>query len=185
MSKPLIILDVDGPLADFTGHILSATGSSLQPDQIVSPDVLSLLTSSERDKALKLLDDPNWWGTIPLSGDHAILDSIVGCLDEAGDLIIASSPWHSCPDWEGIRRKWLHHYFGLRARQFNSVPDKGAMAGDFFIDDSEKQIAAWVARNPDGVAYLFDVHGNSGTWRWPTILWDIAQRIAGNPTWRP
>jgi 5'(3')-deoxyribonucleotidase len=159
--KPIILLDVDGVLADFVGH-LSATCSALDvsmpPPGAWSFDFRSFLTNKQRKTAIGVLSDAR------SDGGHfaRTLPVIEGAQDAVerlrlhGSVYIVTTPWESNPTWESERRAWLLRNFDVRPNHIVSTAAKYLVRGDLFVDDKPEHVAEWSAEHRNGHARLFN-----------------------------
>lgn len=173
MTLP-ILLDCDGVLADFTGHLLYAIGSRLTSADVDRWDVLELLDREGLRSAAKAeLATPSWWRAQPLM--PGARDLIRALVDAQADVVIVTSPWISCVGWESARRDWVRMAWfevgAIRAPEVIVTSRKELVDGAVFVDDKTEHVEAWAASRPDRPAWLFDApHNRSST---------IARRIRG------
>jgi 5'(3')-deoxyribonucleotidase len=159
------LIDVDGVLAAFTPHTLTCVGGRVKPSEIVTWEIRDYLDEKEKAELKKLWHDPDWWLAIP------VLDGAregVEHLREIGYEVVAiTAPFHSCKDWEGVRRAWLKKHFDISHDHMMSVPGnkKARVHGDLLIDDKLETVEAWAHRwtsaaNAYERAFLFDASYN-------------------------
>lgn len=165
-AAPLpVLLDVDGVLADFAGHLLSTIGSKLTAEDIDRWDIFSLLDAEGlRGAALDVLKRPDWWASQPpMPGARQFVHALA-C--EGLDVVLVTSPWLSCVGWETARREWARALW--RSVGAPMPPEvivtnrKELVAGAVFIDDKPEHVAAWDrASGRRGAAFVFDAPYNA------------------------
>lgn len=152
----IVLLDCDGVLADFVGHMLAALrehpGHDV-PDDVDEYDFLRGFGEGTGHLAREILKSGDHWSAIP-PFDAAI--NHVGAIRRAGhDVVVVTAPWWSCPTWDSVRRAWLYRHFDVKGGDVITTARKDLVRGDAFIDDKAEVVAAWGARN-DGAALLMD-----------------------------
>jgi 5'(3')-deoxyribonucleotidase len=156
----VILLDVDGVLADFTGALLRVanyiTGGHRKASDVSTWDLFSPYSDSVRIELVHEIDKPNFcYALSPLPGAH---QGVRG-LRKLGHVLAVTAPWKTSDTWCYERTKWLEHYFGFAANDVLHVTDKFRVRGDVLIDDRESNIAAW-SRLTDGLGILWDAPHN-------------------------
>ena len=177
----IVLLDVDGVLADFNQHLINQLRAvkigliyQAAADKVDAPrsgwDFKEHMTESEIDAVYSILKQP-FTGNMPLIPGAK---NLVEALREAGHKIVCvSSPWISNPTWEHDRRWWLKSELDIGHRDYISSSDKHLVWGNVLIDDKPSHIEAWNARHDDR-GLLFDQFynqdadfgrvGKMGTW---------------------
>ena len=153
-SGEVALVDVDGVLADFVPALLHRLDSPLTVEDIDCWDFIKeKLTPEERAMTMALLSQDTFWRDLPVcEGAHKLIEQLQA---EEARIYIASSPWTSCPNWEGARRDWLLQHFKFKPNQFISIQEKWLLDGDVFIDDKSETVWEWQALH-DGRAYIID-----------------------------
>jgi len=158
-----ILIDCDGVLADFSGHLLRLVGSELTVEDITEWDIFKFMTPSQLECAKMLLAGPEFWASQPQipgaaegveelrSGDHTIT--------------VVTSPWYGCEVWGHVRREWLKRNFAVDAADVVVAARKERLQGEVFIDDKTENGEAWAAANPAGLAALYAQPYNRGDGR--------------------
>jgi 5'(3')-deoxyribonucleotidase len=157
----VVLLDVDGVLADFEQQLCNrlrselgwATAKSIinKIQQRTSWDFKDILTSAENKIVWALLAEP-------FAGDMPLIEgakNLVSALTAYGhEILCVSSPWISNPTWEHDRRYWLKKHFGIGHRQFISTSVKHHVDGDVLIDDKPSHVETWTAtRGKQGLLF--------------------------------
>jgi len=157
--KRVVLLDVDGVLADFIGAWVALARKEV-PD-FTEHDV----TSWEFFDSPKLADaDLREWieeetckpgfcfGLKPLGG---AIDGAKSLLqDERVAVRIATSPWSS-QHWMHERASWLAHWLDISERDVIFTHHKDLLRAHYLVDDNASTVTRWRAANPHGVGVLW------------------------------
>lgn len=146
--KPLLLLDIDGPIADWkhsyilklnelkgTNHSVADTGNhwSIEEDLGLDPE-----TAQE---IYKHMDGPNVSANIPETPGaiHAVKQ-----LPLFYDVMFLTAENRESPDWVHGRRQWLIRKFGLAlASKIIHTHHKQLVYGDIFVDDKLENLVNW------------------------------------------
>lgn len=168
---PRAILDVDGVVADFLGHVLGAVGYEHGRETIKDYDFRAALTLAQQEKMTQVLADSTFWETIPII--PGALEGVDNIRSEGHELIWATSPWVPCRGWESVRREWLKRYFDVEPDEIVFTFQKHILTADFFIDDRPDSVVAWQRAHSHGIAFLFDAPYNA-QFLWPRRMhWEV------------
>lgn len=161
MSKPrpLVLLDVDGVLADFVSWYLDlarrVTGREYDPALVTQWDVAAAigLTAGESGRVTELLHRPEYVLAMrPLPG--AVEG--VAALREVADIHVATSPWPGHPTWASERAEWLRRHFRISHKDVTHTSAKHLLRGACLVDDKPEHCADYARHNPDRYAVLWD-----------------------------
>ncbi len=154
-----VLLDVDGPCAQFVPHLLTLLGSSVKPDDIVEWDMFKFLPEEEVKEAKRILAEQEFWLTVPVvDGAVEKYESIVSA---GHQVFFVTSPWDSCVGWGKARKAWLKNTFGIDPRESVVITDaKFICTGDVFIDDKPSHIKAWSDWHPHKAALMYELPHN-------------------------
>ncbi len=171
--RPTLLLDVDGPLANFTRSYLDAfedvTGRAITVEQVdrFAINECPFFSDAATDMAIpvaKLREMVESY--VSLSGfckdipvQHGA-PSAVARLSEVADVYALTSPWHSSRTWAYERTAWLWENFQIPAKRVVLTASKYLMRGDVLLDDRASHVEEWGKAWPDGDAVLFDMHHN-------------------------
>jgi len=157
----IILLDVDGVVADFTGMVAQvsrAGGFTLPP--VTQWDFMRGLEAPHRAWVERCLALGEYWGSIePLPGAVAGVDAL-RMADH--DVVFVTSPWESCPTWAYERTRWLLKHFQATRHDVIVAADKSLISGDVFVDDKPEHVGSWVARNKKKYGFIWDQPWNAG-----------------------
>lgn len=143
-DKPIILLDVDGVLADFTGRVLQI-GNELTKCSYTMEDVKEWDVFSLYPKELKRVLVYH----ICREGFCTRLDVLPGALDgvkqlkEVGHVVAVTSPWWSSKTWMHERMEWLKLHFDIPMRSVIHTAAKELIRGDIMIDDKPENLLSW------------------------------------------
>lgn len=149
-------MDVDGVVANFTGHLLNIIGSELTPADVTVWQVLDLLKPSEKKEATAILNEPEFWRSQPVI--EGAQDGIAQ-IKKHHEIFWVTSPWIGCEGWEAARRWWLKDNFGVDHKHVAPLASKYIVVGDFIVDDKASHVDEWLEHH-DGQGFLFDAPYN-------------------------
>lgn len=168
-ARPVVLLDCDGPLADFTQAYLDAlrieTGAShsaAEVDRWAIAECDFFRRLSERHSNLKRRVDahvikPGFCAGLAVQpGAKAAVE----LLTELADVYVVTSPWDSSPTWMHERLHWVHKHFGLPRSRVIQGAAKFLIRGDVFVDDKPSHVREWQEAWPHSTGVLFDMHHN-------------------------
>jgi len=174
--RPIILLDCDGPLADFIGAYLRVvkelTGTTVSPEAVDRWHIhecafIKNLTADARrwpdpwmtlrDRIENTIASEGFCSSIPVQPDavHAVKR-----LSEIGDVYVVTSPWDSSPTWMHERDQWLKKHFGLPRDRIIQTAGKYRVHGDILVDDKPGHVRAWQEAWPGSLGILFDMPNN-------------------------
>lgn len=178
-TRPIVLLDCDGPLADFTGAYLQAfeeeTGLKATLEDVTGWHIhscdffenaareMKIKPSELRKRCDAHVSRPGFCYAIR-PYDYAI--SRVSRLQEMAEVIVVTSPWDSSPTWMHERTLWLKKHYGVPRTHVIHAAQKHLIWGDVFVDDKPEHVDAWherwgvVSDRGRGRAVLFDMHHN-------------------------
>lgn len=162
MSRPTILIDVDGVLADLVTPLcqeLRLRGFDYAPEDIKHFDFAKSMSKLATEAAYEIMSMPGFCHGLPwYEGAKDFLRS----LKEIGDVCALTSPMHTAT-WQHERATWL--YPEIKGTDVLSVPSahKPKVRGDFLIEDRPDTLANWLDRNPRGFGVLVD-----RTWNQPS-----------------
>lgn len=158
MRNLRVLMDCDGPVADFTGYLLRLVGSSLTLADITDWDVFGFLEEEQKKEAYRILQESFFWRDLPVvDGARERIQEI----KRAGhDIYWVTSSWPGCRTWASDREKWLKDNFDVHYTRIVVCADKRVVSGDVIIDDKMKSVESWGAEHKAGRALLFDAPYN-------------------------
>jgi 5'(3')-deoxyribonucleotidase len=188
MKRPVVLLDCDGPLADFHGAYLRAFHE--ETDLVAPQEGIDRWAIHE---CTFFVDAAKRLGVEPLElrrrVDRHVLrpgfcDSIepqpnarviVKQLMELSDVFVVTSPWNSSVTWMHERHQWLVRKLAIPRGHIIQTGRKHLIRGDVFVDDKPSHVEEWAHQWPNGRAVLFDMphnrsEGSSRRGSWPEVL---------------
>lgn len=162
--KPIVLLDVDGVLADFVGAMLrvvqEVTWREHTPDDVTGYDFAKSLglTDREAEEVLYRISCRRKFCArmLPLDGAR----EGVARLRSVADIYVVTSPWNSNETWMSEREAWLKHYFDIHHSRVIHCSAKHLVRGDFLVDDKTETCRDWQAAHPNGVAVQWQTPRN-------------------------
>ena len=192
--RPKIWVDCDGVLCDFVAAYLYQLNFYLGPDDVpfAHADVTSwdLVSLSDKDSDAHIKKRLVGNSHIALLPD--IEGSVAGLarLRELGDVACATAPMY-LDTFIMQRSAWLRQR-GFTSRTIAFITDKSWLMGDVLIDDRAENCIEWQARNPHGLAILFDQPWNRDTdtlvraCGWPATVGYVERWVSVfNAVWAP
>jgi 5'-nucleotidase len=163
MKKPLILVDCDGPLADFSsgflGLVEEETGYAFGPAAIDRFDITGceFFAQLARDVGRPLEDlKKAVWSRASRIGFCSSLRPIpyalaaLEQLREFATVECITSPLASNPTWMTERFEWLCRHMGFRkTSEVHFVSAKHRVPGEMLVDDKPEHVLEWVEASLD------------------------------------
>jgi 5'(3')-deoxyribonucleotidase len=166
-NKPILLLDVDGVLADFisaTLRILKKQASdpltaSYSHNDIKTWEMFSSLPAHarHRDSVYEELKQRGGCTNIPV---YAGAKEALAALKPLVDTVILTSPFKGGETWVHERELWLEKHFGISHKKMIHTGLKELVFGDILIDDKPEHIEKWAKRWRSGHAIIWDQRYN-------------------------
>lgn len=153
--KPFLFLDCDGVCSDFVGAALAVARANhygIGRDQVMTWDFYSAWPANVRNEFLERAKSPDFWANLePIVQTHApstlvTLRECVDALSEHYEVIVATSPWWSCPQWREVRVEWIREHLGVPERRVMTGSSKHALGDGIMIEDSIDNLRGWLVR---------------------------------------
>lgn len=184
--RPTVLIDMDGPLADFDKHYWQVAtekerhrGTLYNIDCWDIPDLdhqrHRFLSDHLTDRALEtemreLVNSPGWFEALPAVDGAA---DAMAELAEVADVWVCSKPLEANPTCRDEKARWLNEHIGDGwDKRLILAPDKSMIRGDVLLDDAIK--AHWVpAATWTPVVYSapFNSPGTKFGHQWPQFSW--------------
>lgn len=145
--KPILFLDCDGPCADFLGGTLAAAralGHHVGRSEVTEWSFFDAWPKDVVDGLRPTWNDASWWRALPAMAP-SLKDSVAE-LAEHYEIVVATSPWPSCPGWADARVAWVIEHLGVPERRVLIGAPKWALGDGVMVEDNAKTLAAWEAR---------------------------------------
>lgn len=176
-----VLLDVDGVLGDFVGHVLSNLAQTFvdapKPEQMGSRHMFDYLTKKQKKHCEAFLQEAGTAYTMP---EYPEAQSLVRRLREHHEVKFVTSPWDS-PTWAWDRVRWLREYFHAGPKDVVLTPAKYLVKGDVLIEDYPNNAVEWRAEWRAGVALLVRRPWNESH---PMTKFDLMDMV-GAQCWGP
>lgn len=170
----IVLLDVDGVIADFMGDALEAirkvSGKTHTREEVTDWDFFGCLDVSPADKKSVLeyfIKAPGFaYNLEPLPGAVEGVKKIAAI----ADVFFVTSPWRSSPTWVYDRDRWLVKYFGSTlGRKVIHTEHKYLVRGNVLVDDKPEHVEGWV------------VEQDANLMGWDCLLWDSHHNKDAHP----
>lgn len=162
MSKPIILVDMDGTIADFEEG-RERLLKRLYPEMNVIPaenitrfyGAEEYIYPEDQKKAYEVTLQPGFFFNLPvIVGARAALFDMY----EAGyDVQICTSPMRAAPDCELEKRAWAQKHFSWISK-VHVTKDKHLVYGDILIDDHEDPLRKTGAKLDEIIGFKPWVH---------------------------
>jgi 5'(3')-deoxyribonucleotidase len=141
MEKPVLLLDMDGPIADFDlafWNFCQDKGFTLDIKSLNDPKRQRFMTenfvySSQRSLARKRIDTTHWFRDLPVT--PGALDG-VPMLMEVFDVWVCTKPLEVNPWCRDDKGAWLREHFPDLEHKMIIAPKKSLVRGDILLDDA-------------------------------------------------
>lgn len=169
MSRPRVLLDVDGPLTlgfvEAACAALRDLGVDAQPERCTEWDIMRAFgVDAATEKAA--------YAALHRPGIAAAFEPRVGALEFVdflrgwADVVAVTAPLGS-PTWAHERDVWLRSQLGFAAKEIVHTSAKHLIAGDALVDDKCSNLRDWCAAWPRGLGVLWEEPYNASD-LWPT-----------------
>ena len=154
MSRLIVLLDVDGVLADFLGGVRRVVAEVTdQPvplrQTIYTDDLVGEVAAHWLRRSAEVAFCA---GLEPYPGVPEAVEE----LRRVADVVAVTAPLKHCTGWEGVRRAWLAKHYGFAARDVVFTSRKDLVFGDVLVDDHFDHVEPWITRwaknHPDVVS---------------------------------
>ena len=170
-----IILDVDGPVADFIGGIVSLIDRPNNRHEATEWDWWNTYADHDKIKIEQALRTRNFWENLPIT--TGALPGIQYLRDQGHEIIWCTSPYSKCPVWVDARYKWLEKNFqrGNLEEPIVFTRHKYLIRATAMIEDHPLWLTEWEKawKSEPTVGFLFGTEMNQKTAREKVIWKDI------------
>lgn len=164
-TKPTVLLDVDGVLADFAGALLRWAGPQYTREQLTEWDLMKAIGLEDRQHLFdEYASEPGFCESLQ------VIDGALGLVDElrrVADIVLVTSPYSAARLWTFERLRWLEKHFGISKHDVIFAKRKYLVKGDIMIDDAPHNIEAFIDQG--GLGLLIDQPWNRS---WNTAAWN-------------
>lgn len=139
--SPIVLVDQDGPLADFDQAFFDRCGEHGWHMEIDGPHEQTarfatdhVIDKEHRKAARKMVDMPGWFFNLPVV--EGAIDGL-NALAEQADVWIATKPLESNPGCRDDKAAWVEKYLGEKwLQRLIITPNKGLIRGTTLLDDA-------------------------------------------------
>lgn len=185
MSRPRVLLDCDGVLADFVSAALVIVNNLFNtanvPADVTQFDIAASLGLTNEQSA-KMKRAIGSWPRLA-AGLTVFQGAVDGVrrLREVADVYIVTSSWDSNETWEYDRKAWLKRWFDIGHHEIVFTAAKYLVSGDVLVDDKTSTLIEWRDAHPIGLPVQWSTPHNRLDW-WDgisTSSWDDLIQIVG------
>lgn len=157
-TRPRVLLDVDGVLADYVAAILpavkAATGRQHTHADVDQWDFTRALglSPSETEYVYTVTHEEGFCADIPVL--HGAVEG-VRALRVHADVYFTTAPTHA-PYWYFERTEWLIRHFDASVEHVLHAKHKELVTGDVFVDDKIEHVWDWCRHHPSGRGVLWE-----------------------------
>jgi len=147
MTSAIVLVDVDGVVADFTGRmldvVLEETGRRHEVEDVDQWSIqLALgLPDEHWRNVVRRIEEPGFASNLrPYPGAVEAVRDIA----DRHHVFFVTSPWWSSTTWMHDRTDWLVKFFGkTQGRKVVHTSAKQLVVGDVMVEDKAATLAAW------------------------------------------
>lgn len=189
-----LLLDMDGPLADFDVHGWQLCGDLGHTFDVAGPHEQTaryftehMPVSAHRRQARRLIEAAGWFRSLPVT--PGAKDGVALLLDAGVDIWVVTKPLEDNPTCRDDKGAWLREHFPMLERRLILAPDKSLIHGDVLLDDAPK--LEWLSTSTwRAVIFACPFNGPGSVWdgfpRWSwgdpvEALRAAAGRVEDNP----
>jgi 5'(3')-deoxyribonucleotidase len=163
----VIIMDVDGVVADFTGGLMEHNPERKR----LGAEAITGYRMDFTPAEVKACEDHNFWRNL-----SRYPDANPKALEDAGHTLVwCTKPWESCVGWAYARTAWLKKHFN--AQEIICTAAKHRVKGDVLIEDSFENLIAWKKHFPEGRALLYTRPWNASFEYQDRFTWDMLPQL--------
>lgn len=138
-----LLLDMDGPLADFDvhgytrcrdlGHHFDIDGPHAQTARYFTDH---MPVKAHRTAARAMIETAGWFEQLPPT--PGAIDGVHRLLDVGIDVWVVTKPLEENPTCRDGKGAWLRQHLPMLERKLILAPDKSLVVGDVLLDDAPK-----------------------------------------------
>lgn len=147
-------IDVDGVLANFKKSFIDWFGLTIKPHEVSHWDIFSFMSEDDAKLAKRELSHPDFWRNMEA---YPYARNLVETFSSRGvQVVIVTSPWRSCSEWDEVRRQWVYKFVG--DFPVITAADKRYTNVQALLDDKPSHIVEFneYNRGSGNYAYLID-----------------------------
>lgn len=170
-----LLLDMDGPLADFDVHFYNRCDGRYEFDVAgVHEQTARYFTDHipnrrHRVEARKMIDSSGWFRELPVT--PGAIEGVDALLSAGVDVWVCSKPLEINPTCRDDKGAWLREHFPMLERKLILAPDKSMIRGDILLDDAPVIVHS-SKRTWRPVVFAAPFNGPGSEWDgWPRWTW--------------
>jgi len=160
------------------------TGKSFSPADVTAFSFARALNLTEDETTAVMTAISSRRGFVTALPPYRDARQGVRRLRDLGDVFCVTTPWETPwgtnPWWRAESEAWLALHFGIDV--VHHADDKSAYEADVFVDDRDKNVAAWLSAWPGRCAVFWRTPHNTGEavprGAHSTASWDALYQIA-------
>lgn len=148
MTKPILLLDQDGPLAHFDAHFHAMVAENGWPmDATLETQTARFATDHipdlvHRKRARRVVNTSGWFRALPVTEGA---QEGIQILDKHFEVWIVTKPLEANPSCRDEKAAWVVEHLGRKwERRLILTPDKSMVNGHLLLDDAPK--SEWYER---------------------------------------
>lgn len=149
MTRRLLLLDMDGPLAAFDAKVWEVANDAGLTLDINDPSEQTkryftdhIEGAASRKWMQNEIRKPGWFASLPPT--PGALTGVQMLIEQGVDIWVATKPMEENPSCRDDKAKWLREYLPMLERKLIIIPDKSLLNGDVLLDDAPKP--AWIMK---------------------------------------
>ena len=172
-KEEIILLDCDGPCADFDSAIIKAVNANITEqtlNEFGEWDIFKLFSEMEMIEVRKILKDSSFWANL-VPNEHA-LKAVEKMRSLGAKVVFLTAPYSDCLEWEHTRRNWIKKHFGAKDSEVIVTSAKEYVYGDIFIEDRLAFLTPWLIRwgSKKKKAIMFETPTNRNSNWYPRVV---------------
>lgn len=180
MRKPVVLVDMDGPLADFDGRYWEIC-TSLKIPMDATPETQThrfasdhVIDAHQRRLSRIIVEQPGWFRGLPVV--PGAKDGIER-LAEVAEVWICTKPLESSLTCRDEKASWVRNHLGEKwEKRLIFAPDKSLVQGDILLDDAIRM--QWLDRASWAPVVFPTVWNGEGS-EWEKLpRWDWSMNVA-------
>jgi 5'(3')-deoxyribonucleotidase len=178
MRRPVVLLDVDGILADFIGaalrYLFDQSGTVVPYERVRTWEIFDSIPPELQGYKDSVYDRFRSHGACtsicPYEGSRMGVHHLHGL----AEVVIVTSPFPGSETWMYEREQWLKFHYNIARDHIIHACSKHYVKGDIFVDDKASHVISWAEAHPTGMSLLWSAPTNEHE-----ELPDTVSRVAG------
>jgi 5'(3')-deoxyribonucleotidase len=162
---PIVLLDCDGPLADFVGACaaeLSRYGVTRRLEDVTKFNLEAAWGLTQAQKNILTNAYRRRGFCEEITPQPGAVDAVKR-LHKVADVFCVTTPMWSGPTWQHERVNWLREHFDIDRNHVVLTGAKHLVHGDVFVDDKAEAVSEWRTHR-GGLGILWAMPHNHDVW---------------------